>query len=151
MNQSTTRNASCFCGAVEMKLTGQPEVMAYCHCNSCRHWSAGQVSAFTLWQPEAVEITRGSENIATFSQNPRSDHEGVVSRRKWCTQCGGHLYTEHPTMGLIDFPAVLIEGLEFEPAFHVHYQEQVQRIPDGLPKYRDLPEQAGGSGALLPE
>lgn len=31
--------------------------MGYCHCESCRHWSAGPVNAFTLWKPEALQIT----------------------------------------------------------------------------------------------
>jgi len=26
----------CFCGAVEVEVTGQPEAMGYCHCGSCR-------------------------------------------------------------------------------------------------------------------
>ncbi len=29
----------------------------FCHCDSCRHWSAGPVNAFTLWKPDAVGFT----------------------------------------------------------------------------------------------
>src|ERR1043166_3407208 len=50
---------SCFCGAVEIEVTGAPAAMGYCHCRSCRHWSAGPVNAFTLWPPESVKITKG--------------------------------------------------------------------------------------------
>ncbi len=32
----------CFCGAVEVKVTGAPAAMGYCHCSSCRAWSAGR-------------------------------------------------------------------------------------------------------------
>ena len=125
--------------------------MAYCHCDSCRHWSAGPVSAFTLWQPQTIEILQGEEHISGFDENPGSDLEEVVSIRKWCTRCGGHLFTEHPGMGLVDVPAVLIEGLEFKPGFHVHYQESVHPIKDGLTKFQDLPAEAGGSGTELAE
>jgi len=52
-------------------------------------------------------------------------------------------------MGLIDVPAVVIEDFPFEPAFHVHYQETVHRMTDGLPKFSDLPREAGGSGEVL--
>ena len=48
-------------------------------------------------------------------------------------------------MGVVDVPAVLIEGFNFEPGFHVHYQETVHPMKDGLPKFEDLPEAAGGS------
>lgn len=48
-------------------------------------------------------------------------------------------------------PAVLIEGLSFEPDFHIHYQKTVHRMTDGLPKFKDTPIAAGGSGEELPE
>ncbi|MES9964029.1 MAG: GFA family protein [Candidatus Sedimenticola sp. 20ELBAFRAG] len=151
MTSSTAYKGSCFCGSVQFELAGNPEAMAYCHCNSCRHWSASPVSAFTLWKPEAMKITRGAEQISSFDKNPGTGDETVVSQRKWCRDCGGHLFTDHPTMGLIDVPAVVIEGLEFKPGFHVHYQESVHRVKDGLPKFQDLPLEAGGSGHELAE
>ena len=54
-------------------------------------------------------------------------------------------------MGLIDVPAAVIRDFMFEPGFHVHYQESVHPMRDGLPKFKDLPEAAGGSGEKLPE
>jgi hypothetical protein len=151
MEKNKHYHGSCFCGAVQFDLTAEPEVMAYCHCDSCRHWSASPVSAFTLWRPDAIEVTRGSEHIGVFDRNPGSDETSVVSERKWCRLCGGHLFTNHPGMGMVDVPAAVIEGLDFEPGFHVHYQESVQPIADGLSKFRDLPAEAGGSGVTLPE
>ena len=151
MSEESKYQASCFCGDVQFSVTGEPEAMAYCHCDSCRNWSAGPVSGFTLWQPTSVEITKGLDNIAGFDKNPISGDEAVVSNRVWCKTCGGHVYTDHPTMGLIDVPAAVIKGFKFEPAFHVHYQETVHTMKDGLPKFRDLPEPAGGSGEQLPE
>ncbi|MCP3667727.1 MAG: aldehyde-activating protein [Gammaproteobacteria bacterium] len=59
------------------------------------------------------------------------------------------LHTDHPTMGLIDIPVVVIKDLAFNPAFHVHYQETVLPMKDGLPKFKDLPKEAGGSGVQL--
>jgi hypothetical protein len=131
----------CFCGAVEMTVNGEPAAMGYCHCASCRHWSAGPVNAFTLWNPEAVKVTRGAEYVGSYNKTP-------ASRRKWCTLCGGHLFTEHPGMGLIDVYAAVLEDFEYKPGIHVHYQETVLGLMDGLPKFRDLPTEAGrGLGA----
>jgi hypothetical protein len=45
----------------------------------------------------------------------------------------------------------VIEDFDFEPAVHVHYQETVLPIPDGVTKLRDLPQAMGGSGATLQE
>jgi hypothetical protein len=138
-----TYKGSCFCGAVSITVTGEPVVMGYCHCESCRHWSAGPVNAFTLWKPEAVKITGGAEHIGTYNKTPQSS-------RKWCKTCGGHLMTEHPGMRLVDVYAAILPALEFKPREHVHYQEAVLRIVDSLPKHKDLPKAAGGSGVLLP-
>ena len=118
--------------------------MGYCHCNSCRQWSAGPVNAFTLWHPESVKVTKGADQIGCFSKSPNS-------HRKWCNTCGGHLMTEHPQWGLIDVYAATIPGYRHKPALHVNYQETVLRIKDGLPKMKDLPKEMGGSGEKLPE
>lgn len=150
MSESGTYQGRCFCGAVEFSLSGDPEAMAYCHCSSCRHWSAGQVNAFTLWQPERFKITRGAEHIGGYDKLAAKGETGT-SQRKWCQVCGGHVFIEHPTMGVVDVPAVMIEDFTFNPGFHVHYQETVQPMADGLPKFRDLPSEAGGSGEQLPE
>ncbi len=151
MSELSQHEGSCFCGDVKFTVSGEPEAMAYCHCDSCRNWSAGPVSAFTLWKPATLKITQGLDNIAGFDRNPVSGDKAVVSNRVWCKTCGGHLYTDHPTMGLIDVPAVIIKNFSFKPGFHVHYQESVHPMKDGLPKFKDLPKEAGGSGENLPE
>src|SRR6201986_165132 len=109
---------TCFCGAVEVTVTGSPEAMGYCHCRSCRSWSGGPVNAFSLWQPGAVRITAGEEYVATFAKTP-------MSERKYCTKCGGHLMANPPPLKLVDvFPAT-IPSLAFAPAVHVNYAETV--------------------------
>ena len=146
MSQTENYRGRCFCGNVEFSLTGEPEAMAYCHCDSCRQWSAGLVNAFTLWQPGNFKITKGADSIAAFDKGTAG-----TSNRQWCANCGGHVCIDHPPMGVVDVPAALIEGLKFTPGFHVHYQETAQRMEDGLPKFKDLPSAAGGSGEELPE
>jgi len=135
---------SCFCGAVQITVTGEPAAMGYCHCESCRHWSASPVNGFTLWNPDAVRITRGAHNIGTFNKTPNSS-------RKWCKTCGGHILTEHPGMGLTDVYAAVIPEFPYEPDVHVNYLESVLRIADGLPKLDDLPREMGGSGETTAE
>lgn len=151
MTQVASYSGSCFCGAVEFAVSGDPEVMGYCHCDSCRHWSAGLVNAFTLWQPESFKLTKGADSIGSFDKFAAANNEAGTSVRKWCKTCGGHVFIEHPTMGVVDVPAALIRDFSFTPSFHVHYQEAVQMMKDGLPKFKDLPAEAGGSGEELPE
>lgn len=135
---------ACFCGAVSIKVTGTPEAMGYCHCSSCRSWSAGPVNAFTLWKPGNVTITQGAEFVGRFNKSGNSD-------RRFCTRCGGHLLSMHPTLGLTDVFAATLPTVPFKPGVHVNYSETVLRMRDGLPKLRDFPAELGGSGQTVPE
>ena len=144
MSDDASYEGGCFCGAVRFGVTGEPAAMGYCHCGSCRHWSAGPVNAFTLWQPKAMKVTKGGDNIGTYNKTP-------LSSRKWCKTCGGHVFTEHPAWNLTDVYAAAIPTFPFKPGVHVHYQETVLRIKDGLPKLKDVPKEMGGSGDALPE
>lgn len=137
-------SGKCFCGAVEIRVSGEPVAMGYCHCASCRSWSAGPVIAFTLWKPEAVKVTKGADQIGAYYKTEKSE-------RKWCKRCGGHLFTEHPGWKVTDVYAATIPDLAFKPGIHVNYQESVLRLRDGLPKMKDMPKEMGGSGATLPE
>jgi hypothetical protein len=143
-SENATYNGSCFCGAVQFTVSGEPAAMGYCHCESCRHWSAGPVNAFSLWDPDAVQVTRGADNIGTYNKTPKS-------YRKWCKTCGGHIFTEHPGWGLTDVYAAVIADFPYQPGVHVNYQETVLRIKDGLLKLKDVPEEMGGSGESIAE
>lgn len=89
-------------------------------------------------------MTNGAELVGRFRKSDNSE-------RVWCTQCGGHLLTEHPVWGLTDVYAATIPSVEFKPAVHVNYAETVLPMKDGLPKLKDFPAELGGSGATVPE
>ncbi|MEO5660681.1 MAG: GFA family protein [Polaromonas sp.] len=141
---NATYEGRCFCGAVQFTVSGEPVAMGYCHCDSCRTWSAGPVNAFTLWPEGSVTVNQGAEQIGTYNKTERS-------YRKWCKTCGGHLFTEHPMWHLTDVYAALLPQDAFQPKLHVHYQETRLHLHDGLPKMRDVPQEMGGSGQTLAE
>ena len=141
---SGSYSGACFCGAVEIRVTGQPALMGYCHCRSCRSWSGGPVNAFSLWSPDSVEVTKGAEHIATFVKTE-------LSHRQYCRLCGGHLMANHPPLKMVDVFAATISDFPFAPQIHVNYAETVLPMRDGLPKLKDFPAEAGGSGETVPE
>jgi hypothetical protein len=139
-----THVGQCFCGAVQLEAEGEPEGMGYCHCRSCRSWSGGPVNAFSLWKPEAVKVTSGAEHLATFTKTPASE-------RQYCAKCGGHLMTNHPSLGVVDVFAATLPTLNFVPGLHINYAETVLPMRDGLPKMKDFPAEFGGSGETIAE
>lgn len=127
-----------------MEVSGAPVAAGYCHCADCRSWSAAPVNAFSLWKPPDVKVTKGADVVGTFSKTEKSE-------RKFCRACGGHLMTGHPGFDLIDVYAATIPGYAHKPELHVFYAESVLPIRDGLPKFKDIPKELGGSGEMLPE
>jgi hypothetical protein len=134
----------CFCGAVQFKVKGEPKAMGYCHCESCRSWSASPVNAFCVWTPNDVEVIQGAEQVGQYAKTP-------MSERKFCKLCGGHLMNSHPPLGTVAFYCATLSGLDFKPAAHIYYAERALTVKDGLPEFKDLPAGFGGSGETLPE
>jgi predicted GNAT family acetyltransferase len=142
--ETATYKAGCFCGAVEVQVTGKPVFAGYCHCSDCQAWSAAPINAFSLWKSDSVRVTRGESEIGTF-------HKTENSYRKFCKICGGHVMTDHPRMRLVDVYANLLEGCTHTPTLHANYASKMVSVRDGLPKYKDLPAELGGSGEMLPD
>jgi hypothetical protein len=135
---------TCFCGQVEFETAGVPAIMGYCHCEDCKSWSAAPINAFSLWPPDSVRITKGEAHVGSF-------HKTEQAQRKFCKTCGGHLMTDHPGMKLVDVYATILDGFAHKPAMHVHYQNRMVAVKDGLPKFKDLPSEFGGSGETTTE
>jgi hypothetical protein len=138
------RTTTCMCGAVTLELSGEPAVQAFCHCESCRGWLGAPVHAASLWPKASVQITKGEGQLGTYKRTE-------ASHRKFCQRCGTPVLIDHPALGLVDVPAGGIRGLDYQPTVHVHYGEKVMSVKDGLPKFRDMPKDFGGSGDLLAE
>jgi hypothetical protein len=134
----------CFCGAVEIVVTGEAAGAGYCHCAGCRKWSAGPINAFTLWKSEAVKVTKGEGQLGEY-------HKASNSQRQWCKSCGGHVMTRHPEWGLVDVYAATIPDFPFKGQVHVNYESTVLPVKDGLPKLQGFPKELGGPGTPMPE
>jgi len=135
---------TCFCGAVAIEVAGAPEEMGYCHRNPCRIYSGAPLTAFTLWKQANVKVTKGAELLGGFAKTD-------MSHRRFCTKCGGHVMVDHPRLGVTDVRAAIVPTMAFRPTVHLNYAEAVLPIKDGLPKLKDFPAAAGGSGETMPE
>ena len=136
--------AKCMCGAVAVEVEGEPVAMGICHCKDCRAWSASPVNGFAVWPIGNMTVSAGEDQIESYTSS--KDNE-----RAWCKTCGGHIYHIAGPLGVVDVYAGLVEGLEFKPGLHVNYESTIMSMKDGLPKFKDFPEDLGGSGETLPE
>jgi hypothetical protein len=141
---SQTYTARCACGAVELEITGEPAVQAYCHCDSCRSWLSAPIHAAALWPTPNVKVVKGADNLGLYKRTESS-------HRQFCKSCGAAVLVRHPAMGMTDVPAGSVIGLAYKPAVHVNYGEKVMTVHDGLPKFKDFPKEFGGSGETVPE
>lgn len=140
----STYTSGCACGAVQLEITGEPAVQAYCHCHSCRSWLSAPVHAAALWPTPNVKVVKGADNLGMFKRTESS-------LRQFCKSCGAAVLVGHPAMGLTDIPAGTVANFSYTPAVHVNYGEKVMSVRDGLPKFKDFPKEFGGSGEMLPE
>ena len=144
MASEPTYRGTCICKAVAIEVTGAPAVQAFCHCDTCRTWLSAPIHGATLWPAAQVKVVAGADRLGTFKKTE-------ASHRKFCTQCGGRVFVEHPNIGMTDVFSVVLPDVAFQPTMHVHYGEKVLAMRDGLPKYKDFPKEFGGSGDVLPD
>jgi hypothetical protein len=139
-----TYKGACFCGAVTFEVVGEAPMQGYCHCDDCRHWFGSPLTAYALWPSSAVKITGGAEHVVAYSKSGQAE-------RQHCAKCGGAVMTVIPAAGMSDVYPALLAGFAFQPQSHVHYGLRVLDLKDGLPKFRDMPAEAGGSGEMVGE
>jgi hypothetical protein len=137
-----TYSGGCFCGSVRIEVQGPAMRQGLCHCTDCRAWSATPLNAYALWATDRVSVVAGEDFLTKFSKTGKTI-------RMSCKACGGSIMAENPKAGFIDVYPTLLEGFSFKPEAHIYYGERFLDVPDALPKFRDLPEQAGGTGEMI--
>jgi len=131
----------CFCGAVEVEVTGEPVLQGYCHCNDCRAWSGTPVTAYALWPEDKVRVTGGEDALRAYSKNG-------TTVRQFCGTCGGAVMTASTGVGLVDVYPMTIDGFRFEPRAHIDYELRIVDMKDGLPKFRGRPVPGGANETM---
>ena len=49
VRKSPKAHGQCYCGNVQVTVTGPAAVSGYCHCLECRKWLSAPVNAFSVW------------------------------------------------------------------------------------------------------
>ena len=128
-----TYEGSCLCGQIKIQVAGPPVTAGYCHCRTCRVWHAAPVNAYASWPDEAVQITEGEELLENYWDRR--------SNRHWYRHCGSGLLNRLGNDRTVVYAMVLAEsGYVHEASCHIHCDEAVLDLHDGIPMYSGWPE-----------
>ena len=82
----TLRIASCTCGQLSAKVTGDPIRVSVCHCYACQRRTGGVFASQARFPRQAVEIS------GTGTEYVRVGDEGGRGRFTFCPTCGVAVY-----------------------------------------------------------
>ena len=125
----------CRCGAVGLRITGEPAVQLYCHCLDCQAAHAAAYVPAAVFPAKAVEIVRGEPEPMVVK----------VTQRMRCPECGAYLFSELANVGMRSVSAHLLPKASFKPQFHVQCAHAVLPVVDDLPHYKGFPTIFGGA------
>ena len=124
----------CDCGSVQLSMTGNPRVHAYCHCSDCRELLDVPYHSIVAWDADRVDITSGSEHTGVYQ------HPTLEMTRVFCKRCGETLYNTN-AMGWKLVSQLLISKrndgelpAEFQSNAHFFYDRRIVDIADHIPK-----------------
>ena len=84
----TVRDASCSCGMVRARCTGEPVRISVCHCLECQKRSGSAFAAQARFPQENVEVFGEPLTYA------RKGDEGSVATFRFCGKCGSTVWYE---------------------------------------------------------
>jgi hypothetical protein len=130
-----TFEAQCRCGNIELKITGEPVIQLYCHCDDCQAAHGAAYAPAAIFPSPAVTVVRGEPSSMVLKTTPRMR----------CGACGTYLFSEIAAVNVRSVSAYLLPKDEFKPQLHVQCQYAMLPIVDDLPHYKGFPPAFGGS------
>lgn len=82
----TAREASCSCGAIRARCSGEPVRISICHCLECQKRSGSAFAAQARFPRDNVEVFGAP---STFS---RKGDEGSIATFRFCSNCGSTVW-----------------------------------------------------------
>jgi len=133
----------CRCGAVRFAATGEPNKVAYCHCDSCRKATGAPVSVNVMFEARQFRFTAGA---------PRSYESSPGVQRAFCERCGTPLTWSgiwHERRFVFCYVGTLDDPASFEPDRHAFCDHRLAwfDVADHLPRYPATSPDGSGVGS----
>lgn len=115
------REASCACGAIRLRCSGEPVRISVCHCLECQRRTGSAFAAQARFPKERVEFLSGEPKI--FTRAPGD--EGGRAAQRFCPDCGSTVwYTTDAQPDLIAVTLGSFADPSFPPPRFSVYEER---------------------------
>ena len=120
----------CLCGGVQYEVTGDPTLMAHCHCTRCQHSGGAAHGTVVAVKTEDYKVTQGNDLLNRYKE------DGFTTRVS-CRRCGGSLY--HGEVFIEAGTLTVDPGLR--PTMHIMVANKAPwyEITDSLPQHAEWP------------
>lgn len=133
MSDQQTITGGCLCGDIRIEISATPDLVEYCHCNSCRKAVGAPVMAWAGVGLEHFEIIQG--NPGRYASSPSVE-------RTFCRRCGTSV-----TQFAKEFPeeiyvsiSVLDDPTAMAPNVHIWRSNRLPwfETTDDFPRYKQF-------------
>lgn len=127
-------SGGCQCGNVRFEVSGEPVIVAVCHCTMCRRAHAAPAVAWAMYRQDQVRFNRAQ---------PKSYRSSPNAQRGFCSECGTQIsFVSAELPGLVDLTVGSFDHPESLPPT-LHYWDS-KRLPwasfaDDLPRHAEFP------------
>lgn len=92
----------CHCGAIQYELSGEPQVVAVCHCSDCRRSAGAPFVAWAMYPEASLTVLQGA---------PKTINSSETAMRSFCSECGTGLFYRNETVlpGIVDIQAATLD------------------------------------------
>lgn len=125
-----TRSGRCLCGAIRYELSGEPEVVALCHCADCRRSSGAPMVAWAMFSEASLTVTKGE---------PKTINSSGTAMRSFCAACGSGLFYRNAAIlpgkvdiqsSTLDDPSALPPSIQIQTAERLGWMKHVHELPE---------------------
>ena len=117
-------SGSCFCKAVQFKVSGTPKAVVNCHCDFCRKHSGAAFSTYAVVPEAALAITAGHDSISAFQFKENA-------YKFFCKQCGSPIFNKnerYPGVRMIYLGAISASS-NMVPTANIYCENQLAWVP----------------------
>ncbi|MGE0284912.1 MAG: GFA family protein [Bradyrhizobium sp.] len=124
------REGGCLCGAVRLKVEGEPLNVRVCHCRNCQKAMGSPFFARALFPQSALKVEGETAHYPS----------SAALERVFCKRCGTRLFARR-TNGTAAGVALAVfdDRNAFAPTEHIWVSEKMDwvQIDDGLKQYQE--------------